>query len=93
MHMVHALALGQQEMSIETCLAPHLFEESKNFLDGNLPRHTNHQETKQRGGGGECQLFVFLICHLALRRYIDPGTALYMWTEAIGWGYRPASAT
>ena len=43
MHMVHALG---QEMSMEACLAPHLFEEWKNFLRRNLPRHTNNQETQ-----------------------------------------------
>ena len=55
---------------METCLAPHRIEESKNFLGRNLPRHTNDQDmyTKQRGGGVECRRFVFLICHLALRR-------------------------
>ena len=65
MHMVHGLG---QEMSMEKCLAPHLFEESKNFLRRNLPRHTNDQDKQQRGGGGECHLFGFLIFHLALRR-------------------------
>ena len=92
MHMVHALG---QEMSMETCLAPHLFQESKNFLGRNLPRHTNDQETKQRGGGGECHLFVFLICHLALHRSRDrlgravltcKGLGHVNWAEAIGWG-------
>ena len=67
MHMVHGLG---QEMSMESCLAPHLFEESKNFLRRNLPRHTNDQDKQQRAGGGECHLFVFLICHLALRRSV-----------------------
>ena len=67
MHMVHGLG---QKMSMEKCLAPHLFEESKNFLRRNLPRHTNDQDKQQRAGGGECHLFVFLICHLALRRSV-----------------------
>ena len=69
MHMVHGLAMGQ-EMSMEKFLAPHLFEESKYFLGRNLPRHTNDQGKKQRGGGGECRLCVFLIWHLALSRSV-----------------------
>ena len=69
MHTVMVHGLGQ-EMSMETCLAPHLFEKSKNFLGRNPPRNTTNQETKNRRGRGECHPFVFLICHLALRRSV-----------------------
>ena len=31
-----------EEMGMESCLAPHLFEESKNFLRRNLQNHMNN---------------------------------------------------
>ena len=95
MHMVHGLA---QEMSMETCLAPHLFEESKTFLRRNLPRNTNDQDKQQRGGGGECHLFGFLIFHLAVRRSRDwLGRAVLIWelhgSCEVGRGYRIVLST
>ena len=47
MHMVHGLG---QKMSMEPCLAPHLFEESKNFLRRNLPKHMNNQKPRETEG-------------------------------------------
>ena len=57
MHMVHGLG---QEMSMESCLAPHLFEESKNFLRRNLPKHMNNQKPRETEGQRGCNLLVFL---------------------------------
>ena len=94
MHTVMVHGLGQ-EMSMETCLAPHLFEKSKNFLGRNPPRHTTNQETKNRRGRGECHPFVFLICHLALHgswdqvsHDIDVLTCEWARSCEVGRGYR-----
>ena len=58
MHTVHGLG---QEMSMEPCLAPHLFEESKNFLRRNLPEHNYEQsETKRNRRGARVQPTRFL---------------------------------
>ena len=57
MHMVHALG---QEMSMEACFAPHLFEESKNFLRKNLPNHMNNQKPRETEGQRGWNLLVFV---------------------------------
>ena len=52
-------ALGQ-EMNMETCLAPHLFEESKKFLGRILPNHMNNQTPRETEGRRGCNLFVLV---------------------------------
>ena len=56
MHMVHELG---QEMSMESYLAPHLFEESKNFLRRNLPTHTRMIRTNNREEAGVSATYSF----------------------------------
>ena len=45
---------------MESCLAPHLFEESKNFLRRNLPNHMNNQKPRETGGQRGCNLLIFV---------------------------------
>ena len=102
MHMAHGLG---QEMSMESCLTPHLFEESKNFLRRNLSYHMNNQKPRETEGQRGCSLLVFvdLISRSAqLRGRLDtelavpcsPASGLghAKWLEAIEWGYGPTRA-
>ena len=96
MHMVHGLG---QEMSMESCLAPHLFEESKNFLRRNLQNHMNNQKPRETEGQRIGATYSFSwICHLALHSSVADlavpcsplsGLGHAKWLAAIEWGYGP----
>ena len=72
---------------MEIYLAPHLLQQSKNFLGRNLPNHMNNQKPGETEGRRGCNLLVFVVLLCAAPWLTWPRHALLR----VGWVMRSGS--